>query len=313
MPAEAVILALPTATAANAALLESWTLSLHGKAPRTVRHYLDEIHRFARWLAEHDRPAAAPGDLLAVGRRDVEAWLSAQRAAGIAQATMRNRWVALRNLYGWAVDEEEIERSPVDKVVVAKGNTPAPNVLSDDDLKALLKACSGADFYARRDYALIRFMLATGLRVSETVDLALGDLDLTNRIVAVRHGKGDKARVVRFDAPTAAALDRYKRVRARHRYAAVPFLWIGFRGRITRKGVPVMLNKRSAEAGIAHVHPHQLRHTWADRWLSAGGNEGDLQRLGGWESADIMRRYGQARAVDRALTAYDTVNPMGTL
>lgn len=53
---------------------------------------------------------------------------------------MRNRWVALRNLYGWAVDEEEIERSPLEKVVVAKANTPAPDVISDDDLKLLLRA-----------------------------------------------------------------------------------------------------------------------------------------------------------------------------
>lgn len=44
-----------------------------------------------------------------------------------------------------------------------------------------------------------------------------------------------------------------------------------------------------------------------------GGNEGDLQRLGGWESPEIMRRYGEARAVDRALSAYDTINPMGEL
>ncbi len=303
---------MPGPSAANAALVESWTLSLHGKAPRTVRHYLDEVRRFVSWLAENDRPAAA-GDLLAVERKDVEAWLTAQRAAGIAQATMRNRWVALRNLYGWALAEDEIERSPVERVVVAKSNAPAPDVLTDAELKLLLKACEGKDFNARRDLALIRLMLATGLRVSELCDIAQGDLDLTNRIVAVRHGKIDKARVVRFDASTAAALDRYKRVRSRHAYAGLPWLWIGHRGRTTRKGVPTMLNKRSAEAGIRHVHPNQLRHTWADRWLRSGGNEGDLQRLGGWESSEIMRRYGEARAVDRALTAYDTVNPMGLL
>lgn len=237
----------------------------------------------------------------------------AQRTAGLSQATMRNRWVALRNLYGWALAEEEIERNPLDRVVVAKANTPAPDVLGDDELKLLLKVCAGSDFYARRDLALIRFMLATGLRVSETVDLALGDIDLVNRIALVRHGKGDKARAVRFDNATAAALDRYKRVRARHGYAGLPWLWIGLRGRMTRKGVPTMLNKRTNEAGIRHVHPHQLRHTWADRWLRAGGNEGDLQRLGGWESAEIMRRYGETRAVDRALAAYDNVNSMGRL
>jgi integrase/recombinase XerD len=100
-------------------------------------------------------------------------------------------------------------------VVVAKANTPAPDVLTDDELKLLLKVCAER-LLARRDLALIRFMLATDLRVSETVDLALGDIDLVNRIAIVRHGKGDKARAVRFDRATAAALNRYKRVRARH-------------------------------------------------------------------------------------------------
>lgn len=139
---------------------------------------------------------------------------------------------------------------------MAKANSPAPDVLADDELKHLLKGPPCASTRRPR-----------------------------------RHSTGTK------------------RIRARHPYASLPWLWIGFRGRMTRKGVPTMLNKRAAEAGVRHVHPHQLRHTWADRWLSAGGNEGDRQRLGGWESAEIMRRYGEARAVDRALTAYDAVNP----
>lgn len=309
----APVFPLTTTSTANEALLESWLLSLHGKAPRTVALYMQEARRFACWLAAAGRPAGAPGDLLGVTRKDVEAWLSALKAEGRAQNTLRNRWVVLRNLYGWALAEGEVDASPLERVVVAKGNDPAPDVLSDDELRRLLKACEGTDFAARRDLAMVRLMLATGLRVSELCDLAIGDLDLLNRIVMVRHGKGDKARMVRFDAPTAAALDRYKRVRARHRCAALPALWIGHRGRVTRKGVPRMLDKRAALAGIDHVHPHQLRHTWADRWLRAGGNEGDLQRLGGWESAEIMRRYGEARAIDRALKAYDSINPMGQL
>ena len=104
---------------------------------------MDEVRRFAGWLAEHSRPAAAPGDLLAVEGKDVEAWLMAQRTAGIAQATMRNRLVALRNLYGWAMVEGEIERSPPERVVVARANSPAPDVLADDELRLLLKACFG--------------------------------------------------------------------------------------------------------------------------------------------------------------------------
>jgi len=299
-------------TEANDALLESWELQLgeDAKRPRTIKLYLDEVHRFARWLADHDRPAGTPGDLEAVARADVQAWLADQRARGLSQSTMRSRWIALRSLYGWALAEEVIETNPLARVTVRRADAPPPEVIPDDDLRALLKVCAGTGFYERRDSALFRFMLATGLRVSEVVGLRVDDLDLRSRVVRVVDGKGGKARMVRFDPGTAAAVDRYRRARARHRLAARPELWLGFRGPLSRKGVPTILDKRTAEAGIGHLHPHQFRHTWASRWLTAGGNEGDLQRLGGWENSDVMRRYGAAQATDRALAAYDTINPM---
>jgi site-specific recombinase XerD len=298
---------------ANAALVESWTLSLHAKSRGTVKHYVDEVTRFADWLTANGRPAGAPGDLLAVKRNDCEAWIGALRDEGRAQATIRARWIAARSFYGWLLEEEELERSPLERVVVAKGSPPPVPTLSTEEIAALLKACSGAHFLDKRDAAMIRLMVGTGLRVAEVTDLAVADLDLAHRIAHVRHGKGDKARLVRLDPATAAAIDRYKRARARHALASSPWLWLSSRGKITTKGVSYLLNRRATAAGIGHVNPHKLRHTFADRWLSAGGSEGDLQRLGGWESADIMRRYGSHRASDRALNAYDEINPMGDL
>ncbi len=298
---------------ANQALLESWRLSLHAKAARTVDLYLKEVHRFAAWLEDNGRPVEAPGDLLLVSRQDVEAYIGWMQQEGRAKATIRSRWIALRNLYGWLVEEDELDESPLVKVRVDKPEAPPIPVLSDSDLRALLRACEGRTFYDRRDYALIRLLAATGLRASELCALMPDDVDLTNRLVRVHHGKGDRFRVVRFDPATASALDRYKRARARHRLASVPALWIGHRGALTRKGLAPILEKRCAEAGIGHVHPHQLRHGWADRWLRNGGAEGDLQRLGGWANADIMRRYGASQAVDRALAAYDEINPLGGL
>jgi site-specific recombinase XerD len=288
---------------ANQALLDSWRLSLHNKQPRTIALYLTEAARFAAWHG---------GDLLAVTRQDVEAWIAEQQAAGLSKATIRSRWIALRNLFGWLVDEDELDESPLARVKVPKPDSPPPDVLDPGQLRALLRACDGRTFEDRRDAALIRFMAATGLRVSEVCSLELGDIDYRNRLATVR-GKGDKVRVVRFDPATAAALDRYRRARARHRLAARRELWIGFRGPLTRKGVPSILDKRAGMAGLDHIHAHMFRHLFAHRWLAAGGNEGDLQRLGGWANAEVMRRYGSAQATDRALRAYDTVDPMGEL
>jgi site-specific recombinase XerD len=199
------------ATTANEALLASWRLSLHDKSPRTVDVYLRELRRFATWYQ---------GDLLEVTRRDVETWIRDMQAAGRVKATIRSRWIGLRNFYGWLVEEDELDQSPLAKVRVPKPDPPPPDVLTEEQLRALLRACEGRSFEDRRDAALIRFMAATGLRVSETCALEVADVDLSLRLATVRSGKGDKARMVRFDPATAEALDRYLRVRARHpRYA----------------------------------------------------------------------------------------------
>jgi site-specific recombinase XerD len=294
---------------ANAGLLESWGYALHDKRPRTRDFYLREASRFADWLTENGRPSGAAGDLLAVDKGDAEAWLTSLKSCGLTQATIRSRWIALRALYGWAVEVEELDASPFTKVTVAKPDPPIIPVLTSADLRALLKACEGSDFYARRDTALLRLMLATGMRLSEVADIRLDEVDLVNRIIVI-HGKGGHDRLVRFDNETRTALDRYKRARARHKSAAEPWLWLGHAGRLTANGIPILIEARARKAGIGHVHPHQLRHTWASRFLAAGGQEGDLQKLGGWQNADIMRRYRSAAAVDRALAAYDRNSPM---
>lgn len=286
------------------ALIESWVLSLHHKRDRTVEVYLRELLRFAGTI-DHD--------LTQVVKEDVLRWIRDQKAAGLSQSTIRVRWIALRSFYGWAFDEDEILVNPVAKIRVDKGEQKAPDVIPPDQLEKLLKACAGSDFPERRDTAIIRLFLATGLRSFELIGLLASDLDLLNRMAMVRDGKGGKSRPVRFDPSTAAALDRYRRSRAKHKAANLPNLWLGKFGALTKDGLGPMLKRRAEQAGIPHVHPHQLRHTFADRWLDAGGSEGDLQKLGGWESPDMMRLYGRSRATDRALNAYDQIDPMGGL
>lgn len=311
---------MDTATA-NAALLESWELDLRSpirpgskpKRPRTIALYLSEADRFASWLTEHDRPADTPGDLATVGHADVVAWVADQRTRNLSASTIRSRWVALRSLYGWATEEEITAVNPMARISVPKADDPAPDVLDDAQVKALLAACAGTTFGDRRDFALIRLMLASGLRVSEVCGLQVGDVDLRARLVVVTDGKGGRSRVSRIDPTTAAAIDRYKRLRGRHRLAGRPELWIGHRGPLSRKGVPSILDKRAAIAGIGHVHAHQLRHTWAHRSKRAGASGEDLQKLGGWSDAKVMARYGSALAEERALAAYDEFDPMAGL
>lgn len=298
---------------ANAALLESWELDLRSpirprtrpKRPRTIKLYLEEADRFTRWLQENDRPAGTAGDLEAVSKADIAAWIADMRTRGLSESTVRSRWIALRSLYGFLAAEAVIEANPLADVVVPRADEPPPDVLDDDTIRALLKACQGTSFNDRRDFALVRFMLSTGLRVSEVVAVEVSDLDLRTRIVAVTDGKGGKSRLARFDPATASALDRYKRARGRHRLAARPELWLGHRGPLSRKGIPTILDKRAALAGVGHIHPHQTRHTFAHRLKRTGTSDENLMALAGWADGASLRRYGSHLGVERALEAYD--------
>jgi Phage integrase family len=131
--------------------------------------------------------------------------------------------------------------------------------------------------------------------------------DGLRRLLAACAGKGFEGRRERalpFGQEASAALDRYLRVRARHKDAALPWLWLGLQGRLTRWGLVQMLRRRGEQAGLPGLHPHQLRHAFAHQWLAEGGGETDLMRLAGWKSRAMLQRCGASAADARAREAH---------
>jgi integrase len=159
--------------------------------------------------------------------------------------------------------------------------------LTDDDLRALIKACSGLDpFRDRRDEAIIRVMLETGLRAGELVEMTISDTNLTAGEAIVRRGKGGKGRIIPLGAQSVRALDRYIRARRAHRLADTDALWLRDRGKaFSYCGLHRTLRMRADVAGVVNFHPHRLRHTAAHRWPAAGGSEGGLMSVAGWTRA----------------------------
>jgi site-specific recombinase XerD len=277
-----------------------FTISLRArnKSPRTVESYLLAADQLVTFLEEHGHPTTL-GD---IRRRHVEEFIAVTLETR-APATAAHRYASLQQFFRWAVDEGEIDVSPMQGMTKPKiPDRPIP-LLSDDQLRAMLDTVKGAGFEERRDAALLRLFIDTGARLSEIAELKLGDVDL-DRQQLVTVVKGRHVQVKYFGARTAQALDRYERTRRKHRYADLDWLWLSLKGRLSASGIRQTLKRRAAEAGIEHLHPHMFRHTFAHRWLSEGGNEGDLQRLMGWRDRQMLDRYGASGATARAKDAH---------
>jgi site-specific recombinase XerD len=167
----------------------------------------------------------------------------------------------------------------------------------------LLKSMSGPSFEDRRDTAMIRVWLDSGVRRGEMASMTTGKLNLQRRKVSVL-GKGRIWREVTFGTKTATALDRYLRIRARRPHAESTSLWIGIKGPLTGSGIFQLLQRRSVAAGLDKLYPHLFRHLFSHNWLSEGGNEGDLMELNGWKSRAMVTRYARSAAHERAMDAH---------
>jgi site-specific recombinase XerD len=290
----------------------SWRRSLkaQNRSPRTIEAYLLAVDQFTAWLVEHNCPV----EVGRIERVHVEGFISHMLDTR-ASATAKQRYMSLRGFFGWLIDEEEIDTSPMAKMHPPKVEEKPPPVLTADELHALISACSGRDFADRRDAAIVLLLVDTGMRSSELVGLTIEDVDLDLGVAQVL-GKGGKRRAAPFGDQTAQALDRYLRVRNRNPRARSEALFLGKRGPITRSGLGQIVKRRGHQAGIDGMFPHLLRHTFVHRWLASGGQEGDVVRILGWSrksAAQMLDRYGASAATERAFDAHRRIGPVDSL
>ena len=288
-------------------------LAAEAKSAKTISIYrraVDDLLAFLDRNGLRTEPAA-------IDREALDTFMSeylARHAATTASICYR----ALQQCFRWLEQEGYLAENPFRKMRPPQvPEAPVP-ILVEDELRRLLRTCERRkDFRSVRDYAILRVFIDGGCRLGEVAGLRWSPDDPERQDVMLDEGllrvvgKGSRTRFVALGPRTVASLDRYLAIRTYHPSADLPWLWLSGakHSRFTESGIGQMVGDRALEAGIGHVHAHQLRHTFAHRWMTAGGGEQDLMRLAGWRSPQMLARYGASAAAERAVAAHHRMRP----
>ncbi len=255
------------------------------RSPRTVDAYRRDLAALAAFRGGVVGEATV---------EELERWLAAMRADGLAPSTVARRVSAVRSYFRHLILIGTRADNPAAGLQLPRRGRRLPRALSPAETERLIDAADGTTPRTRRDRALVELLYGAGLRVSEAVGLDRSAIDVEERIVRVL-GKGGKERLVPLGRPAAEAVRKYLALGRPHldrRYR--PELFLNARGGpLTRAGAFLILRKLAGKAGLepARVHPHLLRHSFATHLLEGGADLRSVQEMLGHADLGTTERY----------------------
>ena len=220
---------------------------------------------------------------------DLRAYLTEyQENHGSSRVTIDNIRRILSSFFSWLEDEDHILKSPVRRIHKVKTATNIKETYTDEELEKIRDNCEEL-----RDLAIVDMLASTGMRIGEMVLLNKADINFNERECVV-FGKGDKERVVYFDARTKIHLQNY----IDSRIDDDPALFVTLRApniRITIGGIESRLRKMGKNLDIEKVHPHKFRRTLATMAIDKGMPIEQLQRLLGHKRIDTTLQYAMVK------------------
>ena len=284
--------AMPPVTETESELIRrflelSW--AENGLARPTQESYRHDLEGFSRWLQSRS------GHLLGVKRQDLFDYLSERSSQNYAARSNARLLSALRSFYAQQLRFDAIREDPTALLELPKLSKGLPKALSESEIEALLNGPDINTDNGLRDRAMIELMYATGLRVSELVDLPTTAINLRQGVLRVM-GKGSKERLVPMGEEAQHWLERYLQ-HARPVFAQkknLPNLFLGAEAQnMTRQQFWSLIKKMALQAGIerAKVSPHGLRHSFATHLLNHGADLRALQMLLGHSSLSTTQIY----------------------
>ena len=285
---------------------ENYLTKVKQASANTVASYMRDVRQFSVWLRDHQETEVVDASQL-----NISAYLSFLQEDGRSGATVSRCLASLKNFYSYLVSAGFLESSPVPTDVhVERGSKKLPQILTGKEVELLLMQPACIDAKGFRDKAMLEVMYATGIRVTELIELNLEDVNLDLGII--KCSRGNKSRVIPLYPAALKDLSTYIRD-VRDSMLAVPdekALFVNVGGsRMSRQGFWKILKHYQASAHIdKEITPHTLRHSFAVHLLENGADLGSVQELMG--HSDISSTQMYAHMINNKLkSVYEKCHP----
>jgi len=259
-----------------------------GLSQNTLAAYRADLTALARWLAERNVP------IMRTTRADLQDFIAWRVRVGARPSSTARQLSSFRSFFHYFAREGAIREDPTAQIAMPKFARSRPRSLTEEEVEALLSAPVVTDPLGNRDHTMLAVLYATGLRVSELVNLRQGQIDFTQGVIRVP-GKGDRERVIPLGEGAMRALKKFSsgvrdEILLDHQ---TDYLFPTRRGdRMTRQAFWYIVKRYARKAGIATaLSPHTLRHAFATHLLNHGADLRVVQMLLGHSNLSTGQIY----------------------
>ena len=262
-------------------------------SPNTIDAYKRDIDKFLLYMNEEDYT------LQSVDLTLIRNFLARETMDRISKRSNARRIIALRQFFDYLVKEKVLNNNPFHIISTPKIDGKLPEVLFSEDLNKLLQLNSERkDVLMERDQAILELLFASGIRVSELVELTLQNINIRERTMRI-FGKGRKERIVPFSFSCQKSLQKYldstrkELINKNEKTINKPYVFLNSRGeKLTSRGVQYILNSIEKKTGLTmSLHPHKFRHSFATFLLEQGLDLRVIQELLGHSSLATTQVY----------------------
>ena len=267
---------------------ENYLSKVKHASTNTISSYMRDIRQFSQWLRMEENV-----DVIDASQQNISDFLAHLETEGRTGATVSRNLASLRNFYAYVVSSGFLEKTPVTDIRVNRGEKRLPQILTGREIELLLAQPVCVDAKGFRDKAMLEVMYATGIRVTELIDLDVDDVNIEQGIIKCSNSK--KSRAIPLYPAALKALSVYLRDVRESMVASTDerALFVNISGvRMSRQGFWKILKHYQITAHIdKEITPHTLRHSFAVHLLENGADLGSLQELMGHSDISSTQMY----------------------